>query len=76
MLLREEKFHFAFAFAIRVVFTLYGLYHDAYVSQVKSVGNSPDSVHVVPMYTDIDYQVFSDAALYVYQVNSHFCYLQ
>ena len=54
------KSHFAIAFLIRVLFTLYGLYHD---------NEANSSKENIPKYTDIDYQVFTDAARYVYNVN-------
>ena len=53
------KSHFVIAFISRVLFTLYGIYHD-------NIANS--SKENIPKYTDIDYQVFTDAARYVYRV--------
>lgn len=67
-LLREIEFHFLLAFVIRIVFTLFGLYHDSKVSQITFSGDFTSETNVVPKYTDIDYQVFSDAAIYVYHV--------
>jgi hypothetical protein len=53
------KFHLLIAFSLRLVFTLYGFYHDYEASS---------SAQNIPKYTDIDYQVFTDAARYVYNV--------
>ena len=52
--------HFLIAFLIRAGFTFYGLYHD-YVAST--------STENIPKYTDIDYQVFTDAARFLYDVN-------
>ena len=56
------KFHFTIALLIRILFTLFGILHD-----YKSNDLSDDS-KISPKYTDIDYQVFTDAARHVYQV--------
>lgn len=55
--------HFLAAFIIRVGFTFYGLYHD----HVASISNDN-----IPKYTDIDYQVFTDAARFLYKVRFNF----
>lgn len=57
------KTHFFIAFLIRVAFTVFGVYHD-YLSDL-SMADSTDS-KISPKYTDIDYQVFTDAARHVY----------
>lgn len=61
ILMKNLKFNFYLAFLIRVIFTLYGFYHDDQASKVKLKQQ-------IPKYTDIDYQVFTDAASYVYRV--------
>ena len=58
-ILSSVGFHFALAFIVRLVFTFYGLFHDAYCEQ---------STENCPKYTDYDYRVFTDAANYVYEV--------
>lgn len=58
------KFHFIIALLIRVLFTVFGVYHD-YQSE-----NLMDDSKIAPKYTDIDYQVFTDAARHVYQGES------
>lgn len=54
-LLSNYKVHLAFGFTIRIVFLLYGVWHD--------------SVSSVP-YTDVDYKVFTDAARHITLGNS------
>jgi hypothetical protein len=65
--LASLKFHFLVALLIRLAFTFYGFYHDRTVefSQLEGKGNAPK-------YTDIDYNVFTDAAKYIYEVTSTF----
>lgn len=58
--LKSLKFNFLLAFLIRVLFTLYGLYHDS-----KAINTTDIQI---PKYTDIDYQVFTDASYHVYHV--------
>lgn len=53
------KYHFLLAFLIRIVFIIYGLIHDK---------KCDESDLNIPRYTDIDYQVFTDAARHVSQV--------
>lgn len=62
---RTEKWTFTIALVVRLLFTAYGIYHDSKVSHIDVTQNV---TNILPKYTDIDYQVFSDAALYVYQV--------
>ena len=64
-MLKKIEFHFAVGFLLRVIFTLYGLYHDNYAEQannrssaIKSRQKSPTTKGdnlVIPKYTDIDY---------------------
>lgn len=61
MLIKNLNLNFFLAFLIRVLFTFYGFYHDDQASKVKH--------KQIPKYTDIDYQVFTDAALYISKVN-------
>lgn len=60
------KFHFIFAFFLRIAFTLFGIYVD-YLSENSLQG---DNKKISPKYTDIDYQVFTDAARHVYEGDS------
>ena len=53
------KYHFLLAFFIRILFIIYGLIHD------KKCDESDSNI---PRYTDIDYQVFTDASRHVSQV--------
>lgn len=62
-LFKSLKFNFFLAFLIRVLFTFYGFYHDDQASKIKLKKQ-------IPKYTDIDYQVFTDAASYVYKVSN------
>lgn len=64
--LRTVKWTFTIALILRLLFTLYGIYHD---SKVSHIDMSQNETTLLPKYTDIDYQVFSDAALYVYEVS-------
>ena len=61
-LVTSIPFHFGLALTVRIAFTLYGICHDARVdSLAHQVASS-----TIPKYTDIDYQVFTDASRYVY----------
>ena len=61
------KFHFVLAFLLRIVFTIAGIYIDNNKSFIDNNLTNNDS-KIVPKYTDIDYQVFTDAARHVYMV--------
>jgi hypothetical protein len=66
--IKSLKFHFIVALIVRIAFTLYGCYHDQLAqNQLALLG---DKVKPIPKYTDIDYQVFTDAARYIYQVSN------
>jgi hypothetical protein len=54
------KFQLLAACVIRLFLTWYGLYHDSRIVQ-KNLDE--------PKYTDVDYNVFNDAAAYIYKVN-------
>jgi hypothetical protein len=54
------KLHIFVAFLVRLLMTMYGLYHDASVVK-RNLGE--------PKYTDVDYSVFTDAAAYTFKVN-------
>lgn len=60
--------NFLLALVIRVIFTVYGLYHDRESQRVNN--DQSTAAANIPKYTDVDYQVFTDAAEYVYQVCS------
>lgn len=60
MLINSLGFHFVLAFLVRTLFTVYGLYYDTKANLSKEN---------TPKYTDIDYQVFTDAARYIYNVS-------
>lgn len=64
-MLKQESIHFVLALCIRLFFTFYGVYHDSMVTRVDF---SQNTTNIGPKFTDVDYQVFSDAALYVHQV--------
>ncbi len=76
VLKRSVKFHFCFAFVLRIAFILYGIYHDTHVENSENFicHNSSictdKNIKALPKYTDIDYQVFSDGAKYMYQGRS------
>lgn len=63
----SEKFIFTLALLVRLFLTAFGIYHDSNASQIDVNQNE---TQLLPKYTDIDYQVFSDAAQYVYEVLS------
>lgn len=65
LFLSNSKCIFLAALFIRLLFTAYGIYHDSKVSHIDLTQNV---TNLLPKYTDIDYQVFSDAAQYVYEV--------
>lgn len=58
------KFHFILAFLVRIIFTIAGIYIDSKSTQLN------DDSKITPKYTDIDYQVFTDAARHVHQGES------
>lgn len=60
MWIKNLNFNFFLAFLIRILFTFYGFYHDDRASKAK--------LKQIPKYTDIDYQVFTDAAWYISKV--------
>ncbi len=57
-------FHFSLALIVRIIFTLVGIYLDSKATLLNDNGIIP------PKYTDVDYQVFTDAANHVYNGQS------
>ena len=60
------KLNFLLAFLVRLSFTICGVYYDKKIEE----DNQLENAKITPKYTDIDYQVFTDAARHVYQGDS------